>query len=86
MRHMACDVLVIGSGPAGLAAAAQARRSGAGDQEHGDVAVLIPPAPQTGAGPDRDGPCYPLEWAAMKSRIQVACSRWPSIRLPERIE
>ena len=29
MKHLACDVLVIGSGPAGLAAAYQARQSGA---------------------------------------------------------
>ena len=72
MRHRTCDVLVIGSGPAGLAAAAQARRSGAG------CVLVIERSPEPGGilpqcihngfgvrvfGSDLTGPEYAGRWA-----------------------
>jgi len=73
MRRRACDVLVIGSGPAGLAAAAQARRSGAGCvlvvERNPEPGGILPQCIHNGfgvrtLGADLSGPEYAARWAA----------------------
>lgn len=71
MRRMACDVLVIGSGPAGLAAAAQACRSGAGCvlvvERNPEPGGILPQCIHNGFGvrvfgSDLTGPEYAGRW------------------------
>ena len=71
MRRMACDVLVIGSGPAGLAAAAQARRSDAGCvlvvERNREPGGILPQCIHNGFGvrvfgSDLTGPEYAARW------------------------
>jgi NADPH-dependent 2,4-dienoyl-CoA reductase/sulfur reductase-like enzyme len=71
VRRMACDVLVIGSGPAGLAAAVQARRSGAGRvlvvERNPEPGGILPQCIHNGFGvrifgSDLTGPEYAGRW------------------------
>jgi NADPH-dependent 2,4-dienoyl-CoA reductase/sulfur reductase-like enzyme len=67
-----CDVLVIGAGPAGMAAALAAAQSGA-------CIVIIDDNPAPGGQIWRDGPHADLPAAAMQRRNAIA--RAPNIRL-----
>lgn len=71
MREQRCDVLVIGSGPAGLAAAYQARRSGAGRvlliERNNELGGILPQCIHNGFGvrvfsTDLTGPEYAGRW------------------------
>jgi NADPH-dependent 2,4-dienoyl-CoA reductase/sulfur reductase-like enzyme len=71
MRELACDVLVIGSGPAGLAAAYQARRTGAERvlllERNGEPGGILPQCIHNGFGlrifqTDLTGPEYASRW------------------------
>jgi len=71
MRELACDVLVIGAGPAGLAAAYQARRSGAARvlvlERNSELGGILPQCIHSGFGlrvfkSDLTGPEYASRW------------------------
>jgi len=71
MRELACDVLVIGAGPAGLAAAFQARRSGAARvlvlERNSELGGILPQCIHNGFGlrvfqSDLTGPEYASRW------------------------
>jgi NADPH-dependent 2,4-dienoyl-CoA reductase/sulfur reductase-like enzyme len=71
MKQMACDVLVIGSGPAGLAAAYQARQSGAERvvviERNSELGGILPQCIHSGFGlrvfqSDLTGPEYASRW------------------------
>jgi NADPH-dependent 2,4-dienoyl-CoA reductase/sulfur reductase-like enzyme len=71
VRELRCDVLVIGSGPAGLAAAYQARRSGAGRvlliERNNELGGILPQCIHNGFGvrvfsTDLTGPEYAGRW------------------------
>ncbi|MBM3190850.1 MAG: NAD(P)/FAD-dependent oxidoreductase, partial [Chloroflexi bacterium] len=71
MRKLSCDVLVIGSGPAGLAAAYQARGSGAGRvlviERNNELGGILPQCIHNGFGvrvfsSDLTGPEYAGRW------------------------
>jgi NADPH-dependent 2,4-dienoyl-CoA reductase/sulfur reductase-like enzyme len=71
MKELACDVLVIGAGPAGLAAAYQARRSGAGRvlalERNDERGGILPQCVHNGFGlrifqSDLTGPEYASRW------------------------
>ena len=72
MKAIACDVLVIGSGPAGLAAAYQARMSGAQRvlviERNAELGGILPQCIHNGFGvrvfqSDLTGPEYAQRWA-----------------------
>ena len=71
MRELRCDVLVIGSGPAGLAAAYQARESGVGRvlviERNNELGGILPQCIHNGFGvrvfsADLTGPEYAGRW------------------------
>ncbi len=71
MKSIHCDVLVIGSGPAGLAAAYQARQSGARQvlviERNGELGGILPQCIHNGFGvrvfqSDLTGPEYASRW------------------------
>ncbi|NLG26481.1 MAG: NAD(P)/FAD-dependent oxidoreductase, partial [Chloroflexi bacterium] len=74
MSVLRCDVLVIGSGPAGLAAAYQARECGARDvlvlERNAELGGILPQCIHNGFGvrvfqSDLTGPEYVSRWACM---------------------
>jgi len=81
MRAMTCDVLVIGSGPAGLAAAYQARQSGAQQvlviERNGELGGILPQCIHNGFGvrvfqSDLTGPEYAYRWVRQAQEAGVA--------------
>ncbi len=80
MRNLRCDVLVIGSGPAGLAAAYQARECGARDvlviERNAELGGILPQCIHNGFGvrvfqSDLTGPEYVARWARMAAEAGV---------------
>ncbi|MHB0859528.1 MAG: NAD(P)/FAD-dependent oxidoreductase [Anaerolineae bacterium] len=82
MRQLACDVLVIGGGPAGLAAAWQAREHGAGRvvvlERNDELGGILPQCIHNGFGlrifeTDLTGPEYAGRWIAQAREAEVEC-------------
>lgn len=80
MRELACDVLVIGAGPAGLAAAYQARSSGATRvlvlERNYELGGILPQCIHNGFGlrifqSDLTGPEYASRWARQAQEAGV---------------
>ena len=80
MRDLSCDVLVIGSGPAGLAAAYQARRSGSGRvvlvERNDELGGILPQCIHNGFGgrvfqTDLTGPEYAGRWIHQAHEVGV---------------
>lgn len=80
MRTLACDVLVIGSGPAGLAAATRAREAGAGSvlvlERNRELGGILPQCIHNGFGVrvfghDLTGPEYAQRWVNLASGAGV---------------
>ena len=80
MKEMACDVLVIGAGPAGLAAAYQARQSGASRvmvlERNGELGGILPQCIHSGFGlrvfqSDLTGPEYANRWVRQAEEASV---------------
>ena len=80
MKQWACDVAVIGSGPAGLAAAYQAREAGAGRvlliERNPELGGILPQCIHNGfgvrlLGSDYTGPEYAAEWVRRAARAGV---------------
>ncbi|MBC7255031.1 MAG: FAD-dependent oxidoreductase, partial [Chloroflexi bacterium] len=71
MKTLSCDVLVIGGGPAGLAAAVSAREAGAEEvvilERNNELGGILPQCIHTGFGvrvfgEDLSGPEYAWRW------------------------
>ncbi len=80
MRDLACDVLVIGSGPAGLAVAYEARREGAGRvlvvERNAELGGILPQCIHNGFGvrvfqDDLTGPEYASRWVRQAQGVGV---------------
>ena len=80
MKRLTCDVLVIGSGPAGLAAAYQARQCGARDvlvlERNNELGGILPQCIHNGFGvrvfqSDLTGPEYVSRWVRLASEAGV---------------
>ena len=80
MKHLHCDVLVIGSGPAGLAAAYQARQSGAQDvwilERNEELGGILTQCIHNGFGvrifdSDLTGPEYASRWIRRVAEVGV---------------
>ena len=80
MKHLACDVLVIGAGPAGLAAARQARQGGARSvivvERNAELGGILPQCIHNGFGlrifgSDLTGPEYVARWIRMAQQAGV---------------
>lgn len=80
MKELQCDVLVIGSGPAGLAAAYQARQSGAGRvlvlERNDELGGILPQCIHNGFGlrifsTDLTGPEYASRWVRKAREVGV---------------
>ncbi|MHB1295465.1 MAG: NAD(P)/FAD-dependent oxidoreductase [Anaerolineae bacterium] len=82
MRQLTCDVLVIGGGPAGLAAAWQAREQGAGRvvllERNNELGGILPQCIHNGFGlrvfeTDLTGPEYAGRWIVKAQTAEVEC-------------